>query len=289
MLAMDRISDPQVSPDGKRVAFVLRTTDLEANRGRTDLWLVGADGAGLRQLTSPPGRRLQPALGARRPPDLLPVHALRLVAGLADRRRRRRGRAGDPPAARRVEPRCLARRQDPGLLPRGLPRTPRRSRRRPTACEAGEAAGLRPDLRPALRPPLGHLGGRPALPPLRPARRRRRAGRPHAKHGRRRPSKPFGGAEEFAFTPDGKGDRLHRQGRRARGGLVDQLRPLRRRRSTAPRRRATSPRPTRPGTPSRRSRPTARRWPTGHGAARLRGRPLPHHAAGLAGRPGARR
>jgi dipeptidyl aminopeptidase/acylaminoacyl peptidase len=54
MVAMDRISDPQVSPDGKRVVFVIRKTDLEANRGRTDLWLVNIDGSGLRQLTSHP-------------------------------------------------------------------------------------------------------------------------------------------------------------------------------------------------------------------------------------------
>ena len=52
MLAMDRLSDPQVSPDGKWIVFVLRETDLEANKGRTDLWLVGADGTGLRRLTS---------------------------------------------------------------------------------------------------------------------------------------------------------------------------------------------------------------------------------------------
>jgi len=52
MLAMDRISDPQVSPDGKLIAFVLRKTDLEENKGRTDLWLVGADGTALRRLTS---------------------------------------------------------------------------------------------------------------------------------------------------------------------------------------------------------------------------------------------
>ena len=52
MLAMDRISDPQLSPDGQMMMFVLRKTDLEADRGRTDLWLVGADGSGLRQLTS---------------------------------------------------------------------------------------------------------------------------------------------------------------------------------------------------------------------------------------------
>jgi dipeptidyl aminopeptidase/acylaminoacyl peptidase len=54
MLAMDRISDPQVSPDGQYIAFVLRKTDLEANKGRTDLWLIGADGAGLRRLTTHP-------------------------------------------------------------------------------------------------------------------------------------------------------------------------------------------------------------------------------------------
>lgn len=54
MLAMDRISDPQVSPDGKRIVFIVRKTDLEANRGRTDLWLVSVDGTGLRQLTSHP-------------------------------------------------------------------------------------------------------------------------------------------------------------------------------------------------------------------------------------------
>ena len=33
MLAAQRLSDPQVSPDGKRILFVLRTTDLEADRG----------------------------------------------------------------------------------------------------------------------------------------------------------------------------------------------------------------------------------------------------------------
>ncbi len=52
MLAMDRLSDPQVSPDGKWIAFVLRKTDLEENKGLADLWLVGADGTALRRLTS---------------------------------------------------------------------------------------------------------------------------------------------------------------------------------------------------------------------------------------------
>jgi dipeptidyl aminopeptidase/acylaminoacyl peptidase len=52
MLAMDRLSYPQVSPDGKWIAFVLRKTDLEENKGQTDLWLIGVDGTALRRLTS---------------------------------------------------------------------------------------------------------------------------------------------------------------------------------------------------------------------------------------------
>lgn len=61
MLAMDRIGDPHVSPDGKWVVFTLRSTDLEANRGRTDLWLINIDGHGLRQLTSHPASDFSPS------------------------------------------------------------------------------------------------------------------------------------------------------------------------------------------------------------------------------------
>ncbi|MDZ7343637.1 MAG: S9 family peptidase [candidate division KSB1 bacterium] len=60
MLAMDRISEPKVSPDGKWVVFTLSKTDLEANRRRTDLWLVGTDGTGLRQLTTHPSSDFSP-------------------------------------------------------------------------------------------------------------------------------------------------------------------------------------------------------------------------------------
>ncbi len=60
MLAMDRIYDPQVSPDGKWIVFTLRTTDLEANQGRTDLWLIGTDGSSLRRLTSHPAADFNP-------------------------------------------------------------------------------------------------------------------------------------------------------------------------------------------------------------------------------------
>ena len=60
LLAMQRISDPQVSPDGKSIVFVLRTTDIEANKGRTDLWLVETNGSGLRQMTASPENESNP-------------------------------------------------------------------------------------------------------------------------------------------------------------------------------------------------------------------------------------
>lgn len=40
LVSLRRLSDPQTAPDGHRVAFVLRETDLEANKGRTDLWML---------------------------------------------------------------------------------------------------------------------------------------------------------------------------------------------------------------------------------------------------------
>ncbi len=40
MVRLERISEIAASPDGKRVAYTLRTTDMEANAGRTGIWLV---------------------------------------------------------------------------------------------------------------------------------------------------------------------------------------------------------------------------------------------------------
>src|SRR5450755_1784169 len=40
MVRMERISEVAVAPDGKRVAYTQRTTDMEANKGRTSIWLL---------------------------------------------------------------------------------------------------------------------------------------------------------------------------------------------------------------------------------------------------------
>jgi dipeptidyl aminopeptidase/acylaminoacyl peptidase len=60
MLAMGRMSDWQVSPDGKRVVFSVSVTDQEANRRRSDLYLADVDGTNLRQLTNNPANDAQP-------------------------------------------------------------------------------------------------------------------------------------------------------------------------------------------------------------------------------------
>ncbi len=54
MLNMDRLSDPQVSPDGRLAVFVVKKTDLQADVLRSDLYLVRTDGTELRRLTSDP-------------------------------------------------------------------------------------------------------------------------------------------------------------------------------------------------------------------------------------------
>jgi dipeptidyl aminopeptidase/acylaminoacyl peptidase len=64
MLAMRRISDPAVSPDGKQVAFAVRDTDVDANRGRLDIWLAGTDGSNVRQITTHPDNDQDPQWSA---------------------------------------------------------------------------------------------------------------------------------------------------------------------------------------------------------------------------------
>jgi dipeptidyl aminopeptidase/acylaminoacyl peptidase len=52
LLAMQRISDPQPSPRGDEVAFVLRTYDVAASTKNDDVWKVKIDGSGLTRLTT---------------------------------------------------------------------------------------------------------------------------------------------------------------------------------------------------------------------------------------------
>jgi dipeptidyl aminopeptidase/acylaminoacyl peptidase len=51
LIKMHRIGEPQVSPDGKWVAYTVSTPDMDANRGASNIWLVATSGGAELQLT----------------------------------------------------------------------------------------------------------------------------------------------------------------------------------------------------------------------------------------------
>lgn len=56
-----RIADPQISPDGKQVVFVVTTVNLEGNSTSSNLWLADvAHPETARQLTTTPKKDLNP-------------------------------------------------------------------------------------------------------------------------------------------------------------------------------------------------------------------------------------
>jgi dipeptidyl aminopeptidase/acylaminoacyl peptidase len=56
LVRMQRVSDPTIAPDGRSVVYTVRETDLAANRGRADLWSLdlATKGAQPRRLTTHP-------------------------------------------------------------------------------------------------------------------------------------------------------------------------------------------------------------------------------------------
>ena len=45
------VRDPQLSPDGQWVAYVVATIDAKEDKGNTHIWMVGYDGKNDRQIT----------------------------------------------------------------------------------------------------------------------------------------------------------------------------------------------------------------------------------------------
>lgn len=68
LISMHRLSEPQISPDGKWIAYAVSTPDLEANKSVRNIWIVATSGGESRQLTrsgsdarprwSPDGKKL---------------------------------------------------------------------------------------------------------------------------------------------------------------------------------------------------------------------------------------
>lgn len=74
---LNRITEYQVSPDGKQVLFGLRNFSLEENKGYTDLWLMPASGGAPRQITQTSESEFNPRWSA----DGKRIGFLKSVAG----------------------------------------------------------------------------------------------------------------------------------------------------------------------------------------------------------------
>ena len=55
-----RVADPQISPDGKTVAYVVGTVDLAGNKTSSSIWLAPTDGGEPRPLTNTPKKDRHP-------------------------------------------------------------------------------------------------------------------------------------------------------------------------------------------------------------------------------------
>src|SRR5438094_2307149 len=59
-LALKSVGDPQLSPDGKWVAYTVTENSLKDNRGIARIWLADVSSGQVRQLTAGPGSDRQP-------------------------------------------------------------------------------------------------------------------------------------------------------------------------------------------------------------------------------------
>jgi len=57
---LERAMDPRISPDGNQVVYMRSSFDIMTDRGRSALWIIGADGSGHRPLVSGPNNYSSP-------------------------------------------------------------------------------------------------------------------------------------------------------------------------------------------------------------------------------------
>src|SRR6202051_2086687 len=60
VLNVPQVSDPQLSPDGRQILYVLAESNWKANKRVSHIWKINADGSGAMQLTTGPDGEADP-------------------------------------------------------------------------------------------------------------------------------------------------------------------------------------------------------------------------------------
>src|SRR5579872_7366359 len=60
VLNVPQVRDPQLSPDGRQVLYVLAESNWKANKRVSHIWKINADGTGAMQLTTGPDGEADP-------------------------------------------------------------------------------------------------------------------------------------------------------------------------------------------------------------------------------------
>ena len=184
LLSFKRVTDPQVSPDGKLAAYVVTSVDLAANKTSSAIWVATTEKGEPRQLTNVPGKK------DRNPhwsPDGKKIlfesnrsgETQLWVIDLSGGEAQQLTTISTGAEQRRLVARRQADRLRIGRLPGVLREAVQGERRRQQEAQGGdrEEPGQGQGVHQALLPPLGLVRRGQAATPVRRVRGRRRSER----------------------------------------------------------------------------------------------------------------
>ena len=205
LMELKRVGDPQISPDGRWVAFTVQTVDVAANKKPQQIWIVPLTGGVPRQITSDGEANQRP----RWSPDS------KRIAYISDRGGSSQIWLMDPDGANPNQVTNLSTEADGVIFsPDGknlvftsdvYPRMRRRRRLQPEAPRRRRAlARSAPASTPSFSTATGPPGVQAPQPPDGRARRRHGAVRDLTPGTRDVPPFSLGGPDDYDISPDGK-------------------------------------------------------------------------------------